>query len=352
MPWSVRGQCYLPSPRGLPAPSAGLPPKPVVQLAFTVKNGWRYSNDVHRWPEGCQFRTEAARVFPEEFFRDLVRMEEPDVTKVHQVVAPGLPLRREYRTTSKVLRTLPAGTQLHVLEATSSADGSQHLRVVSTRTKKPLGWVTSRQGRLGNLRVEQLSDEDELGGVGAAGAGLFSSWSFPWQGSASSFLSGSTSKLLQRRPSSGGAAGSTDDAPQPLSTHGGRGIATRRAASSSSSQPRPAGSGASSAAGTSSAAAGSSGGGGASGKPPRGRAAGRKDDKGGGATLLPASVLEHAAAEQRAKAEAVEAGLLGTRRPLEAMLGEVLRTQARACGDKKAFLADLVREWDPNRDGT
>jgi Ca2+-binding EF-hand superfamily protein len=72
-----------------------------------------------------------------------------------------------------------------------------------------------------------------------------------------------------------------------------------------------------------------------------------KKDK--AAAFLPASVFTEAVEEQIKKAEAVQAGLHSKELPVQ--IGQALQQKWDQADDKQGFIAALMRDWDPNRDG-
>lgn len=66
--------------------------------------------------------------------------------------------------------------------------------------------------------------------------------------------------------------------------------------------------------------------------------------------LLPANELHEAAQSLMARAEAEEARLK-VRQALDVEVGVALQQRRHNSGDSASFIADLVRDWDPNRDG-
>ena len=82
-------------------------------------------------------------------------------------------------------------------------------------------------------------------------------------------------------------------------------------------------------------------------------ATGPADDasKARGDKLLQSTMLFAVAAEELKKAEDIEAQA-GTKKELMVKVGEKLAERSAQNADKEKFIVDLMREWDPNRDGT
>ena len=308
-----------------------------------------------------------------------------------------LKVRRDAHRASRLVCQLGADARFHVVETrVEPSNGAQRVRVVIAGDEQPRGWVTARKTRLGNSLIRLQPDESRTERPSSAMAqsarmsrdrraapSSQSAEAFAWSppvpdASASSVSSGRRPGRIRSREAATDAALPINDCPSPAACEwidsigragGGRPGAEFRHGKQAC---KPAGTDETAVAGPDGAISMHAA---AAEHAPGSQAASRwqstahaisgHSTRAGDVThstrrgpsnsassdsLVPSAELEVSAYDLSERA-ATEESKIEAKRSLAASVGAALKAKRVAFKDEATFLAALVREWDPNRDG-